>query len=235
MTTTLITGATRGLGLETARRLAAAGHTVHLGARDAERGERAARETGGHALPLDVTDEESVRAAAELLRERADHLDVLVNNAGIPGPVRPAEELTAAELHTVYDTNVLGVVRTTHAFLPLLRAAPAPVVVNVSSGLGSLSAVGDPEARARAVPDWVPGLAYASSKAALNMITAQYAHALPGFRINAVDPGFTATDFNGHTGSRTLAEGAEIIVRMATMGREGPTGAYLATGGPIPW
>ncbi|MEU5839281.1 SDR family NAD(P)-dependent oxidoreductase [Streptomyces diacarni] len=235
MTITLITGATRGLGLETARALSALGHTVYLGSRDAARGERAARQTGGHVLPLDVTDEASLHAATALLHEREDHLDVLVNNAGIPGPFTEATELTGDDLRTVYDTNVFGVVRTTRAFLPLLRAAANPVVVNVSSGLGSLTAVGDPEARAKAVPDWMPGLAYASSKAALNMVTAQYAHALPGFRINAVDPGYTATDFNGRTGHRTVEQGARIIVRMACAGPEGPTGSYLADHGRLPW
>ncbi|MGP3973697.1 SDR family NAD(P)-dependent oxidoreductase [Streptomyces sp. 8N114] len=232
---TLITGATRGLGLETARRLHALGHIVYLGARDPERGERAARETGGRLLPLDVTSEESVRAAAELLGAREQHLDVLVNNAGVPGAVMTAEETTAADMSTVYDTNVFGVVRTTRAFLPLLRASRAPVVVNVSSGLGCIGAVGDPKVREVAVPDWLPALTYASSKAALNMLTAQYAHALPGFRINAVDPGFTATDFNGHSGRRTVSEGAEIIVRMARVGPDGPTGGYFADHGALPW
>ncbi|MGI5347834.1 SDR family NAD(P)-dependent oxidoreductase [Streptomyces sp. CA-250714] len=232
---TLITGATRGLGLETARQLHALGHTVHLGARDPERGERAAQQTGGHMLPLDVTSEDSVRAAAELFRSREQHLDVLINNAGISGPHATAEETTADDMSTVYDTNVFGVVRTTRAFLPLLRASRAPVVVNVSSGLGCISAVGDTETRAVAVPDWLPALGYASSKAALNMVTAQYAHALPGFRINAVDPGYTATDFNGHSGRRTVAQGAEIIVRMARIGPDGPTGGFFADHGPLPW
>jgi NAD(P)-dependent dehydrogenase (short-subunit alcohol dehydrogenase family) len=232
---TLITGATRGLGLETARRLTELGHTVHLGARDPERGERAAREAGGHALSLDVTSEQSVRAAAELLSAREERLDILINNAGIPGPYAVAEEVTGDDLHTLYDTNVFGAIRTTHAFLPLLRASRTPVVVNVSSGLGCLAAVADPAARGAAVPDWIPALGYASSKAALNMITAQYAYALPGFRINAVDPGHTATDFNGHRGRKPVSQGAEIIVRMARVGPDGPTGGFFADHGALPW
>lgn len=235
MTVTLITGATRGLGLETARRLADAGHTVYLGARDTARGEEAARAAGGHALPLDVTSDASVRVAADLLREREGRLDVLVNNAGISGPPHDASRLTADDLRTVYETNVFGVVRTTHALLPLLDASATPVVVNVSSGLGSLTAVADAEARSRTVPVWIPALAYGSSKAALNMVTAQYAHAFPRYRVNAVDPGYTATDFNGHSGTQTVAEGAEIVVRMATTGPEGPTGGYFSAAGPLPW
>ncbi|MBQ1119324.1 SDR family NAD(P)-dependent oxidoreductase [Streptomyces smyrnaeus] len=232
---TLITGAGRGLGRETARRLHALGHIVYLGVRDPERGERTARETGGRVLPLDVTSEQSVQEAAALLREREGHLDVLVNNAGVSGALMTAEETTADNMSTVYDTNVFGVVRTTRAFLPLLHASQAPVVVNVSSGLGCISAVSDGEARAVAVPDWMPALTYASSKAALNMVTAQYAHALPRFRVNAVDPGYTATDFNGHSGRQPVSQGAEIIVRMACVGLDGPTGGYFAEHGRLPW
>ncbi|NGO67587.1 SDR family NAD(P)-dependent oxidoreductase [Streptomyces boncukensis] len=239
MTITLITGATRGLGLEAARQLADAGHTVYLGARDPRRGREAARRVGAgvRALALDVTSEESVYAAAATLRAQAGHLDVLVNNAGIPGPARSAGATTADDLHTVYDVNVYGVVRTTHAFLPLLEASadPAPRIVNVSSGLGSITACAEPDLTARTVPVWVPALAYASSKAALNMVTAQYARACPRLRINAVDPGYTATDFNGRTGTRTVAEGAAIVVRMAEAGAQAPTGGFLGTEGDIPW
>ncbi|MFD7501340.1 SDR family NAD(P)-dependent oxidoreductase [Streptomyces sp. NPDC059850] len=227
MRTALVTGATRGLGAETARRLAEAGYTVYVGAR----GERA----GARTVPLDVTCEDSVRAAAELVRECTGRLDVLVNNAGIAGPARPAAEVTAHDLLTVYDTNVFGPVRVVRAFLPLLEAGEAPVVVNVSSGLGSIAAAADPAARAADVPDWIPALSYGSSKAALNMITAQYAHACPHIRFNAVDPGLTATGFNGHAGSRTVAEGADIIVRLATIGADGPTGGYFSATGPLPW
>ncbi|QKV94479.1 SDR family oxidoreductase [Streptomyces sp. NA02950] len=235
MTTTLITGANKGLGLETARQLVAAGHTVYVGARDARRGEEAAHLIGARPLLIDVTSDESVQAAAKSIERETGRLDVLVNNAGINGRAHTAEETTGADLLTVFDTNVFGAVRTVHAFLPLLRASGAPVVVNVSSGLGSLTVSSDPEGHATAVPVWIPALAYASSKAALNMVTVQYAHAFPGIRFNAVDPGYTATDLNGHTGDQTIEEGAEIIVRMATIGSDGPTGGYFSLTGPVPW
>lgn len=235
MTTTLITGANKGLGLETARRLVEVGHTVYLGARDAQRGVAAAGRIGARPLLIDVTCDASVLAAAELVRDQVGHLDVLVNNAGVIGAVRPAGEVTAGDMLTVYDTNVFGVVRVMRAFLGLLEAAAAPVVVNVSSGLGSLAVTADPVGHASVVPVWVPALAYGSAKAALNMVTAQYAHAYPTIRINSVDPGHTATDLNGHTGAQSVEEGAEIIVRMAVIGPDGPTGGYFAATGPVPW
>lgn len=235
MSIALITGANRGLGFETARRLAAAGHTVFAGARDVRRGEDAARALGARPLRIDVTDTESVRRAAARVRDEAGRLDVLVNNAGIVGARKPVADTTADDMLACYDTNVFGVVRVMQAFLPLLERAAAPVVVNVGSGLGSLAAATDPAARAEHAPTWIPTLDYASAKAALNMVTAQYAHAFPGVRVNAVDPGHTATDFNGRTGPQTVEEGAEIIVRMAAIGADGPTGGYFAAAGPVPW
>ncbi|MFJ3862751.1 SDR family oxidoreductase [Streptomyces nigra] len=235
MTTTLITGANKGLGFETARRLVEAGHTVYVGARDAERGRAAAERIGARFLLIDVTDDASVQAAAKTV-EADGGLDVLVNNAGIElrGPgnsVPPAGDTTADEMRTVYETNVFGVVRVTHAFLPLLQRSPAPVVVNVSSGLASLAGLSDPDSPAH----FYQALAYPSSKTAVNMITVQYAKAFPGLRINAVEPGFTATDLNGRTGTQTVEEGAEIIVRMAQVGPDGPTGGYFDIDGPLPW
>ncbi|MEW2423713.1 SDR family oxidoreductase [Streptomyces nigra] len=235
MTTTLITGANKGLGFETARRLVEAGHTVYVGARDADRGRAAAERIGARFLLIDVTDDASVQAAAKTV-EADGGLDVLVNNAGIElrGPgnsVPPAGDTTADEMRTVYETNVFGVVRVTHAFLPLLQRSPAPVVVNVSSGLASLAGLSDPDSPAH----FYQALAYPSSKTAVNMITVQYAKAFPGLRINAVEPGFTATDLNGRTGSQTVEEGAEIIVRMAQVGPDGPTGGYFDIDGPLPW
>ncbi|MER5556032.1 SDR family NAD(P)-dependent oxidoreductase [Streptomyces sp. NPDC002793] len=235
MTTTLITGANKGLGLESARRLVALGHTVYLGARDAGRGQRAADEIGAHAVHIDVTDDDAVESAARDVRERSGHLDVLVNNAGIIGPLRAASDLTADDVRTVYETNVFGVVRVTQAFLPLLEAAAAPVVVNVSSGLGSLAIAEEPAKYEHILPVYYAGLGYNSSKAALNMLTAQYAHAHPTIRFNAVDPGWTATDLNGHRGVQTVEEGARIIVDMALTGSGGPTGGFFGNSGPVPW
>ncbi|MBA6437924.1 MULTISPECIES: SDR family oxidoreductase [Streptomyces] len=237
MTTTLITGANKGLGFETARRLIAAGHTVYLGSRDADRGRRAAEQLGAGArlVVLDVTDDASVAAAAKTV-EADGGLDVLINNAGIEarmpdGGVIGAAEVTADMMKEVFETNVFGVVRVTHAFLPLLRRSAAPVVVNVSSGLASLERVSTPDTPTHAYP----GVAYPASKTTVNMVTVQYAKAFPEMRINAVEPGYTATDLNGHTGHQTVEEGAEIIVRMATVGPDGPTGGYFDIEGTLPW
>lgn len=231
MTTTLITGANKGLGFETARRLIEAGHTVYIGARDARRGQEAAAELGARFVQIDVTDEDSVKAAAEFVREDAGHLDVLVNNAGISGAGKPVGEVTGSDMQTTYDTNVFGVVRVTHAFLPLLQAGDAPVVVNVSSGLGSLAATSDPNR----IEFQVALLDYNSSKTALVMITSQYAKAYPAIRFNAVDPGYTATDLNGHQGLQSVEEGTDAIVRMATIGADGPTGGFFDKAGPAVW
>jgi NAD(P)-dependent dehydrogenase (short-subunit alcohol dehydrogenase family) len=231
MTTTLITGANKGLGFETARRLTAAGHTVYLGARDEQRGKEAAASLGARPILIDVTSDDSVQAAAALIGGQAGHLDVLVNNAGIVGGRKPPGEVTAADVQAVYDTNVFGVVRVMHAFLPLLLASSAPIVVNVSSGMGSLAVTTDPGR----LESTLISLAYPSSKTALNMLTSQYAKAFPAIKINAVDPGYTATDLNGHRGTQTVEQGAEIIVRMATIAADGPTGGYFAAAGPVPW
>lgn len=231
MTITLITGANKGLGHETARQLIKAGHTVYLGARDVARGQAAARELGARFVPLDVTDQSSADTAAATICEAEGHLDVLVNNAGISGSYRPASQVDTIEIVRVFDTNVFGVVRVIRAFLPLLEASPSPVIVNVGSALGSEGIVTDP---AR-MESGLPALAYASSKAAVIMLTVQYAKALEKIRVNVVEPGFTATDLNGHRGHQSVAEGAEIIVRMATIGADGPTGTFQDRNGTMPW
>jgi NAD(P)-dependent dehydrogenase (short-subunit alcohol dehydrogenase family) len=235
MTTTLITGANKGLGYETARQLIAAGHTVYIGCRDPERGQTAAQQLRARLVRLDVTDDESVTAAAELIEELGG-LDVLVNNAGIEGrgennAIIGAEAATADMVREVFDTNVFGVVRVTHAFLPLLQRSPAPVVVNVSSSLGSLSLAESPESPTF----FYPGVAYPASKSAVNMITVQFAKQFPSMRINAVEPGYTDTDLNGHTGTQTVEEGARIITEMAQTAPDGPTGGYFSAHGPVPW
>lgn len=161
---------------------------------------------------------------------------MLVNNAGIEvrgedNSVFGAADVTADQMWTVFDTNVLGIVRVTHAFLPLLRRSAAPVVVNLSSGLGSIGHVSEPDHPAHRYP----GMTYAASKATVNMITAHYAKAFPAMRINAVAPGFTKTNLNGHTGMQSVEEGADIIVRMAQVDRDAPTGGYFDTQGALPW
>ncbi|EHN80357.1 short chain oxidoreductase, partial [Streptomyces coelicoflavus ZG0656] len=181
------------------------------------------------------TDDASVAAAVRAVAADGG-LDVLVNNAGIEergehNTVTGADGTTAGLLRTVFETNVFGLVRVIHAFLPLLRRSGAPVVVNVSSGLASLTGLGSPGS-----PGYgYPGLAYPASKTAVNALTVQYAKAFPGMRINAVEPGFTATDLNGNTGTQTVAEGAEVIVRAARLGPDGPTGGFFDAAGPLPW
>jgi NAD(P)-dependent dehydrogenase (short-subunit alcohol dehydrogenase family) len=229
MTTTLITGATRGLGRETVRRLVAAGHTVYLGARDPERGAAVAAELGAHPITLDVTDKGSVEAAVAWLRTEIGSLDVLVNNAGIAGEQRPPVDASIEDLQRVFDTNVTGATRVLQAFTPLLEASGSPVVVQVSSAVGSLGRNSAPDAR------WSM-LAYPMSKAALNMLTIQWARAFPRWRVNSVTPGLTATEFApAAKNGVSVTEGAEIIVRMAQIGPDGPTGGFFDATGPVPW
>lgn len=230
ITTTLITGATRGLGYETARRLIAAGHTVWMGARNPQTGREAADALGGRFVQLDVTDDASVASAAETIAANGG-LDVLVNNAGVLGPHREPAELTSEDALFVYNTNVIGIVRTTHAFLPILRASDAPTIVNVTSGTGSFAFVHDPSR----VESTVVSPLYPSSKSAVTMLTVQYAKAFPDVRINAADPGYTATDFNGHSGTQTVTEGTDAVVELATRGGTGPTGTLIGRSGVIPF
>jgi NAD(P)-dependent dehydrogenase (short-subunit alcohol dehydrogenase family) len=230
-TVTLITGANKGLGFEAARRLIEAGHLVYVAARDPERGQEAADKLGARFVRLDVTDDASVAAAAATVERAAGRLDVLVNNAGISGALTPVEEVTAADVAAVYETNVFGIVRVTHAFLPLLGRSAHPVIVNVASGLGSHQATGDPDR----IESQIPVLAYGSSKAAVAMLTAQYARFTPRIRINAVDPGYTATDFNGHSGPQTVTEGTDAIVHYASIGPDGPTGGFFDRHGLVGW
>jgi NAD(P)-dependent dehydrogenase (short-subunit alcohol dehydrogenase family) len=235
VTTTLITGSNKGLGYEAARQLIAAGHTVYAGARDPELGRPAAGRLGARFVQLDVTDDASVAAAAKVI-EADGGLDVLVNNAGVEGRtpdnvVVGAADETAAHMQALFDTNVFGVVRMLHAFLPLLQRSASPVVVNLSSGLSKTADLANPDGPVH----FYPGVAYPASKTAVNTITVQYAKAFPGVRINAVDPGYTATDLNGRTGTQTVEEGAGIIVRMAQIGPDGPTGGHFTASGPVAW
>jgi NAD(P)-dependent dehydrogenase (short-subunit alcohol dehydrogenase family) len=231
MTTTLITGANKGLGFETARRLIARGHTVYIGARDRERGEAAAKKLGATFVQVDVTDDASVAAAAAWIKAQPGGLDVLINNAGISGGMAPPAEITADAVRNVYETNVFGIVRVTHAMLPILRASKCPVIVNVASGLGSFGRVRDTSI----IESKVTALAYCSSKSAVTMLTVQYAKSLPEMRINVVDPGYTATDLNHNSGPQTVEEGTDAIVKLATIGLDGPTGTFHDRAGVVPW
>lgn len=227
MPITLITGANKGLGRETARRLLAEGHDVWLGARDAERGQEAADALGGRFVQLDVTDDVSVRAAADTVAA-AGGLDVLINNAGLGDAWQGFAEADLAVSAAVLQANVLGPIRVTQAFLPLLRASAAPVVVNVSSSLGSLARTVEPANQEAQYP----GVAYSASKAALNMLTVKLAHAFPEARVTAVNPGYTATDLTEHQGVLTVEEGAEAIIAAAL--REQPA-RFVEAAGPLPW
>lgn len=238
MTTTiaLVTGANKGLGRETVRRFAVLGWDVFLAARDTERGGSAVAELAEEGLhvrfvPLDVTSDESAAAAADTVKREAGRLDVLVNNAGVGGPVSQPADTTAASLRDVFEANVFGPIRVTNALLPLLRAAEHPRIVMVSSGTGSFTVSNDPR--------WFglvpPQLGYPASKAALNMITSQYARALDGIRVNAVDPGYTATDLTDHAGFQTVTEGTDAIVALASIGPDGPTGGFFNREGTVPW
>jgi NAD(P)-dependent dehydrogenase (short-subunit alcohol dehydrogenase family) len=228
VTVTLITGANKGLGYETARRLIERGHSVYLGARNAERGEAAASELGGKSVQLDVTDDSSVETALGVIAENEGHLDVLVNNAGIS----TTEELSGPVALKVFDTNAIGLIRVTQAAIPLLEQSENPVVVNVSSALGSFWAVTNPERR----QSHFPSIAYGSSKAAVSMLTVQYAKTFPGIKFNAVEPGFTATDLTPFSGAgQPVEQGAEVIVRMATIGKDGPTGTFQEGEGELAW
>jgi NAD(P)-dependent dehydrogenase (short-subunit alcohol dehydrogenase family) len=230
MTNTLITGANKGIGHEIARRLVSAGHTVWIGARDACRGKQAAADLGASFVRLDVTDDTSVAAAVDTIREQAGHLDTLINNAGILGQVTTPEEMTVDQIRDVYETNVFGVVRVTNAFLPLLRRAAEPSVINVTSGLGSFTRIHDDD---RVESQYLLA-AYGSSKTAVTMLTMQYARTTPDVRFNAVDPGQTATDFTGNLG-HAVEDGAEAAVRVATLGSDTPTGTVTDRYGVLPW
>jgi NAD(P)-dependent dehydrogenase (short-subunit alcohol dehydrogenase family) len=232
-TIALVTGANKGIGNAVVRRLAERGWTVLLGSRDAGRGAAAAAAVDGDVgvVTIDVTSEGSVTAAAKEVEQRHGRLDVLVNNAGVGGPRVEALDTGAPELLACYDTNVFGPVRVTRAFLPLLRRSAAPRIVMVSSGLGSVTITSEPGRLESALVN----LTYSSSKAALNMITTQYAKALPEFRVNVADPGYTATDLNGHSGHQTLEEGSDAIVALATVPADGPTGGFFDRTGPVPW
>jgi NAD(P)-dependent dehydrogenase (short-subunit alcohol dehydrogenase family) len=229
MTVTLITGANKGLGHETARRLIALGHTVYIGARSVERGEAAATELGARFVQLDVTDDASVETAMGVIGEREGHLDVLVNNAGISAT---AADVNGPVALKVFDTNAVGIIRVTQAALPLLRKSENPVVVNVSSALGSFWAVTNPERR----QFHYPSIIYGASKAAVSMLTVQYAKALPDIKFNAVEPGFTATDLTPGSGAgQPVEKGAEVIVRMATIGMDGPTSTFQENESELAW
>jgi NAD(P)-dependent dehydrogenase (short-subunit alcohol dehydrogenase family) len=234
----LVTGANKGIGLEIARQLAQQGGTVLLGARDEQRGQEAARtlqQEGFDArfLHLDVTDQATIDAAAQRIESEFHKLDILVNNAAVALDQTPPSGLEMETLRTTYDTNVFGVFAVTKAMLPLVRKSEAGRIVNMSSGLGSLTQTSDLKMPHAAVNL----LAYNSSKSAVNALTVQFANELRDtpIKVNAADPGYVATDLNRHQGYRTVQQGATAPVRLATLPADGPTGSYFDEDGVVPW
>ncbi len=235
----LITGANKGLGFEVARQIARAGATVLLGARDAALGQQAAATLSAegldvHFLQIDITQQATITAAASTITANFGRLDILVNNAGINDPADgPPSTVSLDAVERVFRTNFLGAVAVTQAVLPLLRKAGSARIVNVSSGLGSLTQNSDPA--------WpyasVKLLGYNSAKAALNMLTVQLAYELRDthIKVNAADPGYTATDLNGNSGPQTVPEGAAETIRLALLPDDGPTGTYSNSDGIVPW
>jgi NAD(P)-dependent dehydrogenase (short-subunit alcohol dehydrogenase family) len=237
----LITGANKGIGFEIARQLGAQGMIVLVGARDRARGEEAVERLQSEgveasAIHLDVTDQVTIDAAASYIDETYGKLDVLVNNAGISlrdGRVPPSE-LAVEVFRATYETNVFGVFAVTKAMLPLLRRSDAGRIVNMSSPMGSLSLNSNPASFYARMP---PLLAYNSSKTAVNAITVFFANELrnTSIKVNAVSPGYVATDLNDHSGMLTPEQGAKAPVTMATLPADGPTGNFFEENGAVPW
>jgi len=235
----LVTGANKGIGYETARRLANQGITVLIGARDEQRGKEAAAKLQSEGLDvqflrLDIDDQTTHEAARRFIEDNFGKLDILVNNAGIALDVtQKPSQVDMQTLRKTFDTNFFGVISVTQALLPLIRKSDAGRIVNVSSGLGSLTQNSD--------PGWefyqVKPLAYNASKTALNAFTVILAHELKdtAIKVNSADPGFTATDMNDHRGYKTVEQGAAVITQLATLPASGSTGSYFDDHGVLPW
>lgn len=240
--TALVTGANKGIGLEIARQLAERGFAVWLGCRDEVRGVAAAKELASAGdvrfVRLDVTDDESIRAAASRIGGESGALDVLVNNAGIllEGDGYPSAR-SLAIVERTFDVNFYGPLRVTQAFLPLVKKAREGRIVNVSSTMGSLGALMDPNSILAPLIPQYPNFAYAASKTALNALTVWLAVELANtaIKVNTVCPGYNATDMNAHTGVLHPREGAKVVVDAALLGPSGPTGAFLDANGSVVW
>jgi NAD(P)-dependent dehydrogenase (short-subunit alcohol dehydrogenase family) len=233
MKTVLITGANKSIGFETARQLLKQGYYVYLGCRDLDKGQEAIEQLHVEGLDqaepllIDVNNIESIAAARKVLGQKITVLDVLINNAGVGGAMpQTALETNNKVFREVFETNFFGVIEVTQAFSDLMKTAPEPRIVNVTSGLGSLTMHND--------PSWgyyqVKPTAYVASKAALNAYTIVLAYELrdTAFKVSAVDPGYTATDFNGHSGPGTVPDAAARVVKAATLAAEGPTGQFFS-------
>ena len=242
----LITGANKNIDYETARQLLQQGFYIYLGSRNLQNGKEAAEKLKSERLneveviEIDVTNSESVKAARTELGRKTDGLDVLINNAGISGGLpQSALDADIDNFKNVYETNVYGVVRTTQAFMDLLRNSPEPRIVIVSSSVGSLTLQSDPN---WPFYNYAKFAVYSSSKSALNMYAVHLAYDLKDtpFKVNTVDPGYTKTDFNRHQGTGTVEDAAARVVKYALIDANGPTGKYFSEetnpqGGEIPW
>ncbi|GAB3792616.1 SDR family NAD(P)-dependent oxidoreductase [Spirosoma humi] len=233
MKTALITGANKSIGFETARQLLQQGYFVYLGSRDGQKGQQAVSQlqseglTQVEAIEIDVDNVESIKAAREVLGQKTQTLDVLINNAGIHGAMaQTTPEADARVFRQVFETNFFGVIDVTQTFIDLLKQSPEPRIVNVTSGLGSLTLHSDPAWKYYAVKP----ASYVTSKAALNAYTLVLAYDLrnTSFKVNAVDPGYTATDFNNHSGPGTVPDAAARVVKAAMLGPDGPTGQFFS-------
>lgn len=236
----LITGANKGIGFETAKQLLQLGHFVYLGCRDKAKGIEAVATlhatglTNVEVVEIDVTDDTSVTKAAEYISAKTDVLDTLINNAGIRGAIpQTPTSISMDVIKGVFETNLFGTIRTTQAFIELLRKSAQPVIVNVTSDLASLTLHDDPTWR------YYPfkGAAYGPSKTAVNAYTVALAFELKDtpFKVNAVNPGHTATDFNGYRGTKNVTESAILLVEYALLAADGPTGKYISDDGETPW
>jgi len=230
MKTVLITGANKSIGFETAKQMLAQGYFVYLGSRDLAKGEEAAKQLNSKnvkAVAIDISDKGSIDAAHATIVAEGKGLDILINNAGISGGFpQTATEVSVDVIREVFDTNFFGTINMCQVFIDLLKKADEPRIVNVTSGLGSLTMHSDPAWKYYAVKS----SAYGVSKTALNAYTVTLAYELRDtkFKVNVVDPGYTATDFNNHGGPGTVEDAAKIIVKYATVDANGPTGMFFS-------
>lgn len=237
--TVLITGANKSIGFETARQLGNAGYRIWLGARDLARGQEAAAKLAVEGLDvrfvqIDVGNDESVLNAARRISEEDGKLDLLINNAGIAGDVMSSPlDQSLKDVKDVFETNVFGIIRVTQAFVPLLRKGDRAGIINISSGLGSLSWLSDPSMEFYSFNV----LGYNTSKSAVNALTVSFSKALgaEGITVNAADPGYTATDFNNHSGYRSVTEAASGIIWLAEQSLNGLSGGYYFGDTRVPW
>ncbi|WP_369014542.1 SDR family oxidoreductase [Flavobacterium anhuiense] len=233
MKTVLITGANRSIGLETAKQLSEKGLFVYLGTRDLAKGEEVVKELNAkglqniQAIQIDVTDAESILVAKNIIEKEKGKLDILINNAGILGDIPQNPSTTSIEdIQRVFDTNFFGAIRVTQTFIELLKKSDSPRISNITSGLGSLTLHSDPTWKYFAIK----GISYVSSKTALNAFTVTLAHELKdlAFKVNSIDPGYTATDFNHHSGSGSVESAASFIIKHTLVDENGPTGKFFS-------